>query len=114
MACRSCQKHKSSKDIEAKGFDPQTGKGKCPCGQSYMGAPINTCPRHWNIGLKTPEEVILHLDKTKEAEVVEEKTQSDKLLEDVVEVVKEKPKKATKKTKKKAQKKTTNKTAKKL
>lgn len=109
MSCRSCQKHKSAQDLEANGFDSQTGKGKCPCGQSYVGAPIDTCPRHWNMGLKTPEAVIEFLKKSEEPKenvVEEEKTESEELLDDVAEVVADKPKKnAKKKAKKKVAKK---------
>ncbi len=101
MPCRNCGKHKNSQDLEATGFDSTTGRGKCPCGQSYMGAPIDTCPRHWNMGLKTPEAVIEHLKKSEvvKEEVVrsEVKTESEELLDDVAEVVAEKTKKKAKK-----------------
>lgn len=108
MACRSCAKHKSQRDPSATGYDPKTGSGKCPCGQSYKGgAPIDTCPKHWNAGYKTVESVLELMEKEKQVkDLVKELKSEDKekdILEEVVadvlseEKVEEKPKKKTKK-----------------
>ena len=115
MACRSCAKHKPQRDPSATGYDPKTGTGKCPCGQSYKGgSPIDTCPKHWNAGYKTVESVLELMEKEKKAE---EPTKEENILEEVVadvlseEKVEEKPKKKDKKktAKKTAKKKTSKK-----